>query len=389
MTRRWLAVWALAAGLVASLLCVGGGLSAAEAASSSALTSHHVPRGSSVNVAVFVQGAHLINAAGQTVRLLGVDRSGTEYACEQGWGIFDGPSDAASVAAMAMWHINTVRVPLNEGCWLNEYTTSNDPYAQGRDPTPYEGAAYQSAIGAYVALLHSYGMAAILTLMGLDEPGGLDVLPMADNEYSPSFWTSVASYFKSDPGVLFDAYNEPHSIDWPCWLSGCTVITSAGTYQTSGMQSLVTAIRGTGATQPVMLGGLDYSSDETSWLTYLPNDPDQSLVVSFHTYNTTNCNTSTCWNGTIAPLAATVPVVTGEFGEYDCATKYSNTYMKFADSVGISYLGWAWDAISPGGWSCTSPALITNYKGRPSGAGVALHSHLQSLFKHGLLPPVP
>ena len=48
-----------------------------------------------------VQGNTLVNGAGQPLRLLGADRSGTEYACAEGWGIFDGPSDAASVQALA------------------------------------------------------------------------------------------------------------------------------------------------------------------------------------------------------------------------------------------------------------------------------------------------
>ena len=338
-------------------------------------------------VAVSVDGNHLVNAKGQTVRLPGVDRSGPEYACEEGWGIFDGPSNARSVAAMAEWHINAVRIPLNEGCWLDEFTAANDPYGNGNDPTAYEGSAYQSAIGAYVKLLHKHGMAVILSLTGLDAPDGLNVAPMADATYSAPFWSSVASYFKADPGVLFDVYNEPNNIDWSCWLNGCSVSTADGSYQTIGMQALVDAIRGVGATQPIMLGGLDYSSDETSWTANLPADPDNSLVVSFHTYDSTNCNTSTCWNDTIAPLAQVVPVVTGEFGEYDCATSYSKSYMAFADGLDISYLGWAWDAVSPGGWSCSSPSLITNYKGSPSDEGVALHSHLQQLFKHKELPP--
>src|SRR6202022_5119823 len=71
------------------------------------------------SLSISVSGNHLTNGSGQTVRLLGVNRSGTEYACIQGWGIFDGPNDATSVAAMANWHINAVRVPLNEDCWLN------------------------------------------------------------------------------------------------------------------------------------------------------------------------------------------------------------------------------------------------------------------------------
>ena len=40
----------------------------------------------------------LQNSAGNVVHLTGVNRSGTEYACIQGWGIFDGPSDDRSVA---------------------------------------------------------------------------------------------------------------------------------------------------------------------------------------------------------------------------------------------------------------------------------------------------
>jgi hypothetical protein len=189
--------------------------------------------------------------------------------------------------------------------------------------------------------------------------------------------------------VLFDLYNEPNAIDWACWQNGCEVSTADGSYETVGMQALVSAIRGVGATQPIMLGGLDYSSDETSWLASLPSDPDNSLVVSFHTYNTTNCDTSTCWHQTVQPLTTSVPVITDEFGQYNCGGNYSKKYMKFADKAGISYLGWAWDAISPGGWSCDSPALITDYDGSPSGAGAALHAHLAKLAKHHRLPPEP
>ena len=340
------------------------------------------------DVTVAVVGNHLVNAAGRTIRLLGVDRSGTEYACEQGWGIFDGPSDAASVAAMAAWHINAVRIPLNEGCWLDEYTSANDPYAQFGNPAPYEGAAYQSAIGTYVALLHTYGISAILDLHALDSPDGLGVPPMADSTYSPTFWSSVATYFENDPGVIFDVYNEPHSISWSCWKSGCTVNTSHGSYQAAGMQQLVDAVRATGANQPIMLGGLGWSSDESSWQSSMPTDPDHSLVVSFHTYDGSGCNTLSCWSSTVAPLAAEVPVVTGEFGEYDSATTYSNAYMQFADAEGISYLGWTWDAIAPGGWQCDSPSLITDYDGTPSPEGAALHTHLLALAGGGTPPTV-
>src|SRR3954454_20051278 len=65
-----------------------------------------------------VRGSHLVDH-GRSVRLLGVNRSGTEYMCTDGYGdVFDGPHDQASVTAMRSWRINAVRVPLNESCWL-------------------------------------------------------------------------------------------------------------------------------------------------------------------------------------------------------------------------------------------------------------------------------
>jgi hypothetical protein len=43
---------------------------------------------------------------------------GAEFACVQGWGIFDGPTDNTSIAAIKSWNINVIRIPLNEDCWL-------------------------------------------------------------------------------------------------------------------------------------------------------------------------------------------------------------------------------------------------------------------------------
>ena len=105
-----------------------------------------------------VSGNKLVNASGQTVVLHGVDRSGTEYACVQGNGIFDGPNDQASITAMKNWGVNAVRVPLNEACW-NAESYVNSAYA---------GANYISAIKAYVSLLNANGMVAILDLHWTD-----------------------------------------------------------------------------------------------------------------------------------------------------------------------------------------------------------------------------
>src|SRR5215467_13000325 len=61
-----------------------------------------------------VSGNAILNGDNQPIRLLGVNRSGAEFACVQNKGIWDGPTDDDSIKAMLTWHINTVRIPLNE-----------------------------------------------------------------------------------------------------------------------------------------------------------------------------------------------------------------------------------------------------------------------------------
>jgi hypothetical protein len=326
---------------------------------------------------VAVKGNRLVNASGATIRLLGVDRSGAEYMCLGGSKIFDGPTGPTAVAAMAAWHINAVRVPLNEDCWLGINGVSSS----------VSGAKYQQAIEKYVATLQSYGIIVILDLHWAAPSTYLanSQWPMADADHAPAFWTSMATAFKGNHGVIFDLFNEPYITSWSCWLQGCqTTYDDSGTtvtYETAGMQQLVNAVRSTGATTPLMLGGLAWSSDESGWLANKPSDPDHQLIVSFHTYNFSGCNTEACWKSTIAPLAKKVPIVSGEIGESGCTDTYIDTYMPWADSHGISYLGWTWDSTrAPSHWNCSGgPALIKSYNGTPTAYGVGLKDHLAAL----------
>lgn len=310
--------------------------------------------------ALDVKGNHVVDASGTPVRLLGVDRSGSEYACVQGWGIFEGPVDQPSVAAMADWRINTVRLPLNEDCWLG---------INGVDPS-VAGANYRKAIRNYVIRLHRRGMYVVLDLHW-SAPGAIsatDQSAMADADHSRDFWSSVAAYFRDDPAVVFDLFNEPNTVDWQCWRDGCT---SPDGWQVAGMQSLVDSIRGAGARQPIMVGGLAWANDLSSWLAYRPDDPLGRLAASFHVYNNNHCADASCWDREVAPVAAVVPVVTGEIGENDCAHTFTDSFMGWADAHGVSYLGWTWNQ-----WSCEGHGLITDYGGTPTPYGDGLRRHL-------------
>jgi hypothetical protein len=332
-----------------------------------------------------VSGNKLVNASGQQVVLHGVDRSGTEYACVQGNGIFDGPSDQASISAMASWGVNAVRVPLNEACW-NAESYVNSAYA---------GANYQTAIENYVKLLNSNGMVAILDLhwtdglytgnsSGCSSAQATCQKPMPDSAQSVPFWSSVASAFKGNNAVIFDLFNEPYpdramgseTAGWQCWRGGGSSCTAGISYPVAGMQTLVNAVRATGASNVIMLGGLAYSNDLTQWLTYKPTDPDNNLVASWHSYNFNTCSNQSCWTSQISPVIAQVPVIAGEIGENDCADTYINPLMSYLDSESTSYLAWAWNAD----FNCSSgPGLVTDYTGTPTAYGAGYKSHLLSL----------
>jgi hypothetical protein len=313
-----------------------------------------------------------VDARGKVIRLLGVNRSGAEYMCLQtGGGLFDGPTSIRSIRAMKRWHIDAVRVPLNESCWL------------GINGVPRGGRHYRHAVTRYVERLHSAGLDVVLDLHWA-APGkrrAVGIIPMADADHAPAFWHSVATRFRSDHAVLFDLYNEPHNISWRCWRSGCRLAAADDhpAYRTAGMQRLVNAVRATGATQPIMVGGLDWASDLRRWLTYRPHDPLGQLVASEHNFGRLAPCATRCRHA-ISAVARRVPVVVGELGETDCAHGYLDDWMRYADRHGISYLGWTWNATAPGSWTCRGgPSLIRNWAGAPTRFGGGFRRHLRDL----------
>jgi hypothetical protein len=320
-----------------------------------------------------ITGLHVVaneikNAAGKRFIPHGIDRSGTEYMCIQGNGIFDGPVDQTAVSAMVSWKINAVRVPLNEDCWLGINGV----------PPQYGGSNYQQAIVTFVHLLNANGLAVVLDLHW-NAPGSQPATgqePMADADHSPAFWTGVASTFKGDSSVIFDLYNEPYVASWSCWLNGGSPSACGTSYTIAGMNALIAAVRSTGATNVVMAGGLAYANDLSQWLQNKPTDPTGNLAASWHDYNFNTCNTIACFNRTVAPVAKGVPVVPGEIGENDCSDGYIDALMPWLDKHKTGYIGWAWNAD----FACTSgPSLITDYDGTPTAYGIGLKEHLAGL----------
>jgi endoglucanase len=331
------------------------------------LLSRHAPSskpgtGGRSSLAVRVGNGQLASSAGQAKRLLGVNAIGTEYECVNYNAISPVAFDAVQAAAMRTWHINAVRVPLNEDCWLGVNGIA----------ASLSGAAYQGAIKRWVSALNHAGIVAILDLHW-SAPRSIvanQQWPMADEDHSVTFWSQVARSFASDRGVMFDLFNEPFiggqaptASDWSCWLNGCDTTydlsvagtTTPVTYRTAGMQQLVDAVRASGADQAILLSGLGHANDPCAeWtdnrvggacsrLPQMPTDPRKQLGLSFHVYNFNPCNTATCWSSVAsAARAAKLPMVTTEFGEDDCTDRFINSYMSWADQHRLSYLAASW-----------------------------------------------
>jgi endoglucanase len=331
---------------------------------------------------VRVVGARLVRANGTTVRLTGFNQSGTEYACIEGWGIFDAPGSAtispSVVASMASWRgANVVRVPLNEQCWLGI----------GVQPQ-YGGAAYQRAIEDYVAQLNRAGFLAVLDLHR-NAPGNAKSLnqeQMPDRDHSIEFWRQVAQRFGRNGSVLFDLFNEPAPYGeadtdraWACWRDGGCVLKSANSgapYVAAGMNELISAIRSTGARNVLIAGGIYWAEMLDRWLEFQPSDPMSNLAASFHAYSfNIRCAAIECYQTAVATVSSRVPMLVGEIGpdlkiDYDhahdhCApadighTGFDETLFDWLDQHQISYTAWTFNKWS----SCW--ALISDWAGTP------------------------
>ncbi len=337
-----------------------------------------------------VVGNQILDANGAVGHLQGADLSGTEFVCAQGWSATDPfggqPQDSPqTIAAMQSWHINLVRIPLNEDCWL------------GINGATIGGAAYQAAI---VKLVHDYRAAGFYVIVDLhwSAPGtqlALSQNPAPDEDHSPAFWKSVAATFSGDHGVIYDLYNEPFYYwiapggpdQWTCLMQGCTLtqyetggtpFTITANWQSAGMDELISDVRGTGARNVIMVPGVNWARDLSGWLANRP--ADTNVAASWHSYPsanpslTTECAALPCWNSVIAPLAQQVPVIVGETGDSAAGPEtYLPNFLPWASAHGLTVVAWSWNA-----WTNTDDVLVSNMQtGTPTtGEGVTYRAWL-------------
>jgi hypothetical protein len=150
------------------------------------------------------------------------------------------------------------------------------------------------------------------------------------------------------------------------------------------MQELVNTVRSTGATNVIMLTGIQYGMGFAHFLEHMPSDPQRALVASAHVYNFSwHANDPGYWDTTMVQVASVVPIVAGEIGEDSGGVGWVRGKLDWFDAHGVGYLAWTWNV-----WH-TKLDLIYDYAtGTPAKPWGELFKSRMSGSAPGPTPPV-
>jgi hypothetical protein len=257
--------------------------------------------------AVSVRGNRLIDAAGNVLQLRGISFSGFEFVAIGGWSLNDpsggqaGQPNGPRWSAVRAWNANTVRLTLNETSWLGLDCVDTDGVARNGDP----GKNYRSAVATQVQEANAAGLYVILELHWAAPGNACPMVQtqMANMDHSIAFWTSVATTFMANSSVLFSLYNEPYFYglsspqdEWSALMRGGTLSyypATSGTskyrdimvmWSSAGMQAMLDAVRGAGATNVVLISGVEFGNNMSNWLANMPHDTLNQIAAVWHPY---------------------------------------------------------------------------------------------------------
>jgi Cellulase (glycosyl hydrolase family 5) len=223
------------------------------------------------------------------------------------------------------WGCKVVRIAVNAARINGQVTTSYD----GKYTWDFSGAvqsAYLAFLDAAVAAITAAGMYCIIdmhwTAPGSWTPGGQNCFLDAN---AITALAALGTRYKNNAAVAIEAFNEPY-IESTAYNNGggdcfsSSVVSSAATahavllnggaaiaangwtpangtnssgtqsypggWACKGFQAAITAIRATGFTGPIILGGEGYSNNPAWILTNAPTDSLNCLAVAIHMYPT-------------------------------------------------------------------------------------------------------
>lgn len=308
---------------------------------------------------VHVVGRELQTADGKEVWLQGVNVVSLEYRLNG-----DHVTEAIG-AAIDDWKANAIRLPVKESYWF------------GREKGQADGGlSYRNRVDAAVQEVIGRGAYLILDLHRFGAPRIEHV----------EFWRDAAAHYKNNPGVLFDIFNEPHSISWEVWRNGGWVgerrtqadedaflakseqAKAKEGYESPGMQKLVDTIRGVGAHNVIIAGGLDWAYDLSGIVDgYALTDPSgNGIMYSTHIYNW-----KSDWAGKVMRAAEKHAIFVGETGAdtnkmtFIPLDRQEDPYTWAPDMIGLIqkyHFNWTAWSFNPK----TTPVLLLDWKFNPT-----------------------
>ncbi|HEY6392673.1 MAG TPA: cellulase family glycosylhydrolase [Bryobacteraceae bacterium] len=214
-------------------------------------SAHGVPTPAAIGP-LHIQGANIVDSTGQIIPLRGTQMPGP-----------NADVNAVEFGILRLrWNFNAVRLPVSSAMWRRD------------------GQAYLDRVGAIVKTANDAGLVAVLA--NFEDGAGLPVASTG------TFWNAWAAYFKNTPLVIFDIFNEPSASsvpghvngqrlpsDWRFWLNG------GGSFV--GMQTLVDAIRATGANQVIAASAFHDNLDFQGFTSdYYIRDPN--IIYEVHPF---------------------------------------------------------------------------------------------------------
>jgi len=346
---------------------------------------------SAISPQLLVSGNQILTNGGCTIRLRGVNVDSLEFS-NTGNGPPSGGITATVAESVTAWQSTLVRIPLSQDFWFGCTNSKVGNF-------PVNGPNYQALVSDIVNYCNAQGAYVLLDLhwsgtnTGANAPCGGGWGNATAQQYMPddnsvTFWSSVAALYANNPAVLFDLYNEPFDYDgngWNIWRDGGQGASYA--FHTPGMQALLNTVRSAGATNVVVLGGLDYAYDLSQVNSFPLTNVGSGIIYSSHIYPFKGSNpwTTADGNNKIAPAAGNHPILIGEFGQNAAVANYvpnpdtngtwDQALLNWIDLHGFSATAWDMHTGS-------APILISNWSFTPT-------SYHGVPVKNWLATPVP
>ena len=187
----------------------------------------------------------------------------------------------------------------------------------GIDPSgPLYSPAYVQEVQNGIETARSLGLAVIVSVQAEGPAGEMNRCPLPDSGDQRA-WATLAPMFASDPGVMFELYNEPAppptQTDWSRWLDGGEVMFPGGSCQAVGMQTLIDGIRTVAPQNVIIVPGLrgEQTLRGMPQVTDPANPSDPQLVYGIH-YPSLVKNIG-AWDRAFGAVTARAPVLVTEW----------------------------------------------------------------------------